>query len=141
MKAKQVLSVLKERAATKAARASVLFLIGLSQVTGMTAFADDPVTVTTATSETDKDLEKVTKPVINLMNSILNVLIPLVAAAGAIFCISLGIKYARAEEPQDREKAKSHLKNAIIGFILIFVLIVVLRLSTPALSKWMNNNS
>ena len=139
MKTKAILSTLKERAVTKAARVTALFFIGLSQATGMTAFADD--VVTTTKSETDKDLENVTKPVINLMNSILNVLIPLVAAAGAIFCISLGVKYARAEEPQDREKAKSHLKNAIIGFILIFVLIVTLRLATPALSKWMNNNS
>lgn len=69
----------------------------------------------------------------------LNVLVPLIAAVGAIFCVSLGIKYSRAEEPQEREKAKQHLKNAIIGFVLIFVLVVILRLGTPWLTKWMNN--
>jgi cytochrome c biogenesis protein CcdA len=138
MKTRTIVTTVKEKALTKAARVSALFLIGLSQTTGMTAFADEKVTTTNAT---EKDLEKATKPVIDLLNNILNILIPLVAAAGAIFCISLGVKYARAEEPQDREKAKAHLKNAIIGFVLIFVLIVVLRLSTPALTRWMGDNS
>ena len=92
-------------------------------------------------SSGEADLSKVTSPIIGLLNSILDVAIPLVAAAGAIYCVLLGVKFARAEEPQDREKAKSHLKNAIIGFVLIFVLIVALRIATPLLTDWMNSNS
>ncbi|MBQ8108284.1 MAG: hypothetical protein IJ129_06020 [Ruminococcus sp.] len=86
-------------------------------------------------------LKKVTNPIIGLVKNVLNVLIPLVAAVGAIYCVSIGVKYARAEEPQEREKAKQHLKSAIIGYVLIFVLIVALRIATPELVKWMNKNS
>jgi heme/copper-type cytochrome/quinol oxidase subunit 4 len=49
------------------------------------------------------------------------------------------VKFAKAEEPQDHEKAKTHLKNAIIGFVLIFILVVALRLSVGPLTTWMNN--
>lgn len=86
-------------------------------------------------------LNDVTSPIIDLLKNVLNVLIPLVAAVGAIFCVSLGLKYSKAEEPQEREKAKQHLKNAIIGFVLIFVLIVALRIATPIFTDWMNKNS
>ena len=108
----------------------------LKAYTSMSAFAAE-----TTTNNPDVNLEKVTEPIIGLVNQVLNVLIPLVAAVGALFCISLGIKYARAEEPQEREKAKQHLKNAIIGFVLIFVLIVALRLSAEPLTNWMNSAS
>ena len=87
------------------------------------------------------NLNDVTAPIIGLLETVFNVLIPLVAAVGAIFCISLGIKYAKAEEPQEREKAKQHLKSAIIGFVLVFVLVVVLRIGTPLMQNWMNSVS
>lgn len=87
------------------------------------------------------DLKAVTDPIIGLINSVLTAAIPLVAAVGALYCVLLGVRYARAEEPQDREKAKQHLKGAIIGFVLIFVLIVALRIATPILTDWMNSNS
>ncbi|SDB50625.1 hypothetical protein SAMN02910298_02570 [Pseudobutyrivibrio sp. YE44] len=92
-------------------------------------------------TSTNVDLTNVTDPIIKLINSILAAAIPLVAAVGALYCVLLGVKYARAEEPQDREKAKQHLKSAIIGFVLIFVLIVALRIATPILTEWMNANS
>ena len=96
-----------------------------------------------ATSEGSEavNLNAVTAPIIGLLETVFNVLIPLVAAVGAIFCISLGIKYAKAEEPQEREKAKQHLKSAIIGFVLVFVLVVVLRIGTPLMQNWMNSVS
>ncbi len=90
-------------------------------------------------SAANNNLDKVTKPIEGLLKSILNVALPLVGAAGAVFCVFLGVKFAKAEEPQEREKAKQHLKNAIIGFVLIFVLIVALRISLPILTDWMND--
>ena len=50
-----------------------------------------------------------------------------------------GVKFAKAEEPQDREKAKGALKNAIIGFGLIFVLLIVLKLLMPIMTNWVKN--
>ena len=82
------------------------------------------------------DLEKVVAPVTELLNTIFTVAIPLVGAIGAIFCIFLGLKLAKAEEQQDRDKAKHALKNAIIGFVLIFVLVVALRIGLPIMTSW-----
>ena len=80
--------------------------------------------------------KQVSQPVIELIYSMLGPLLGIVGAAGAIYCVILGVKFAKAEEPQDREKAKGALKNAIIGFILIFVLILALRLLMPSLVGW-----
>jgi hypothetical protein len=80
--------------------------------------------------------ETIIKPIINLLDMALAPALMLVGALGAIYCIFLGVKLAKAEEPQEREKAKSSLKNAIIGFVLIFVLLVALRVGLPAMQSW-----
>ena len=85
--------------------------------------------------------DSVVQPIVELLNNILWPLIALVGAAGAIYCVVLGVKYAKAEEPQDREKAKGALKNAIIGFGLIFVLLVVLKLLMPIMKTWVQNQA
>ena len=87
------------------------------------------------------DFASVVAPVVDLLNSLLGPLMLIVGAAGSLYCILLGVKYARAEEPQDREKAKQHLKSAIIGFILIFVLIVVLNLLMGPMMTWVENST
>ena len=90
---------------------------------------------------TSKEFGNVVKPVVDLLNSLMTPLLAIVGALGALYCVLLGVKFAKAEEPQDREKAKTHLKNAIIGFVLIFVLILALDLLMPVLIKWVNANS
>jgi hypothetical protein len=87
-------------------------------------------------ASTELDLSTVTAPVTQLLEAVFNVAIPVVGAIGAIFCIFLGLKLAKAEEQQDREKAKTALKNAIIGFGLIFVLVVALRIAMPIMTEW-----
>ena len=84
--------------------------------------------------------DKVVEPIVDLLNSLMTPLLAIVGAAGSLYCILLGVKYAKAEEPQDREKAKSHLKNAIIGFVLIFVLMLTLKLLMPVMTDWVKNN-
>ena len=85
--------------------------------------------------------QQVANPIITLIQSLLVPLLGIVGAAGSLYCVVLGVKYAKAEEPQEREKAKGALKNAIIGFVLIFVLLVALRILTPELIKWVNQNA
>ena len=85
----------------------------------------------------DIDFTKASDPIVSLINSILGPLIAIVGALGAIWCVLLGVKLAKADEPQEREKAKMALKNAIIGYVLIFVLVVVLRLTIDPLTTWM----
>ena len=92
-------------------------------------------------AEANADFSGVVSPVVNLLNSLMTPLLAIVGAVGALYCVLLGVKFAKAEEPQDREKAKSHLKNAIIGFVLIFVLILVLRLLMPVMTEWVNKNA
>ena len=85
------------------------------------------------------DFQLVVQPVVDLLNSLTGPALMVVGAIGVLYSILLGVKYAKAEEPQEREKAKAHLKNAIIGFVLIFVLILVLNLLIPVLSDWVND--
>lgn len=89
---------------------------------------------------TANPFETVSTPVISLLDMALTPALGIVGALGAIYCIILGAKLAKAEEPQDREKAKNSLKNAIIGFVLIFVLIVVLKLGMGAMQTWMQSS-
>lgn len=91
-------------------------------------------------ASTTVDLTSVASPIVGLMNSILEPLIMVVGALGAVWCVLLGVKLAKADEPQEREKAKMALKNAIAGYVLIFVLVVVLRLTIGPLFKWMQGN-
>ena len=92
-------------------------------------------------AKTAKGSQTVLAPIVELINSLVTPMLLVVTALGALYCILLGVKFAKAEEPQEHEKAKNHLKNAIIGYILIFVLMLVLRLATPLLVDWVNDNS
>lgn len=89
----------------------------------------------------DNPFMEMAQPVVNLLNMVITPALLIVGALGAIFCILLGVKYAKAEEPQDRDKAKHSLKNAIIGFVLIFVLLVGLRIGLPAMTNWYESTS
>ena len=90
---------------------------------------------------TGTNFDSITNPIVELINSLLGPALAIVGAVGALYCVVLGVKYAKAEEPQDREKAKGHLKNAIIGFVLIFVLMLALKLAMPILQDWVANNT
>ena len=95
----------------------------------------DPATPATA-NKPAQNLTEVVQPIADLIQEMLAPILLVVGAVGSLYCVLLGVKYARAEEPQDREKAKAHLKGAIIGFVLIFVLIVLLRFLLPYLNNW-----
>lgn len=80
--------------------------------------------------------QDVTRPIIALLDLALYPALGIVGTLGTIFCILLGVKLAKAEEPQEREKAKTALKNALIGFLLIFILIVALKIGMDSMQKW-----
>ena len=108
-----------------------MFLVALM----LTAFLATPALAAGANFDT------ITTPVVQLIESLLGPALAIVGAIGALYCVVLGVKYAKAEEPQDREKAKGHLKSAIIGFVLIFVLMLALKLAMPILQQWVTENS
>ena len=110
-------------------------------VSRLGAFSTAAVLLAANAGAAGADFASVSKPIIDLLNSILGPLLAVVVALGALYCVILGVKFAKAEEPQEREKAKGHLKNAIIGFVIIFVLILALNIVTPILAKWVNANA
>lgn len=80
-------------------------------------------------------------PIVKLLNQALVPILGLVLALGTIYCVFLGVKLAKAEEPQEREKAKGAIKNAILGFLLIFVLILALKVGMGAMANWINTEA
>ena len=78
-------------------------------------------------------------PVLEVLNAILWPAIAIVGSAGAIYCVFLGIKIAKSDEQNSREKAKKDLLGAIIGFGLIFILIVCLKIAMPILQEWVKS--
>ena len=85
--------------------------------------------------------DTITNPIVSMIYNMLTPILAIVGAVGTLYCVILGVKFAKAEEPQEREKAKGALKNAVIGFVLIFVLLVALKILTPELIKWVNANA
>ena len=88
---------------------------------------------------TTKDLNQIVKPLLDVLGVLVPVLLGVVGALGAIWCIALGVKYAKADDPQEPEKAKSGLKNAISGFVLIFVLLIALQIAVSVFTNWYIN--
>ena len=82
------------------------------------------------------DLNSIIQPVLDICNTLVPIMLAVVGAVGALWCILLGVKYARADDPQEHEKAKKGLVNAIIGFVLIFVLLIMLNIGTNILTEW-----
>ena len=78
----------------------------------------------------------VVQPVLDILNAILWPAIAIVGSAGTVYCIFLGIKIAKSDEQNSREKAKKDLLGAVIGFGLIFILIVALKFAMPILQNW-----
>lgn len=87
----------------------------------------------------EKDLNQIVKPLLDVLGVVVPVLLGVVGALGAIWVIFLGVKYAKAEDPQEHEKARNSLKNAIIGFVLIFVLLIALQISVGIFTSWYQN--
>ena len=70
-------------------------------------------------------------PIMELIQVFIPVILTLVATVGFIWCIVLGVKFAKSSDPQEHQQAKKALINAIIGFVLIFVLMLVLNIAFP----------
>ena len=84
-------------------------------------------------------LKSIIQPVLDICNTLVPLMLAVVGAVGALWCILLGVKYAKAEDPQEHEKAKKGLINAIIGFVLIFILLIMLNIGTNILTEWWAN--
>lgn len=62
---------------------------------------------------------------VNTLKNIINPILILVALAGVIYAIVVGVKFARADEKGEREEAKKKLITVIIGIVVTGVLIML----------------
>ena len=67
------------------------------------------------------DFDPAVQPVLEVINAMLWPLIAVIGSIGTIYCVFLGVKYSKADTPQDREQAKKHLIGAIVGFLIIIL--------------------
>lgn len=95
--------------------------------------------LSTLLSAVGVDFAPIIAPVIEVINALLWPCIAIIGAIGLIYCIFLGVKIGKADEQQSREKAKKDLIGAVIGFLLIFVLIVSLKIAMPILEEWVKS--
>ena len=82
---------------------------------------------------TQGQVQEIVNPITQLINVIVPVLLGLVGSLGLVYCILLGVKYARSSDPQEHEQAKKALTHAIIGFVLIFELLIMCNVALPYL--------
>lgn len=94
----------------------------------------------------DKDLPKDKTDVLDaqygwvetIYNGIMTILVPLlaiVAAAGIIWAIVLGVNMARADSTDKREESKKRLIFLIIGIVVLVVLIIFFTTLFPLIIK------
>lgn len=87
-------------------------------------------------------VEKIVKPIDELFDVMIVPLLSLIGGAGTIYAIVLGVQYSKAESSDKREEAKKRLVNTIIGFVVVFVLLVILRVFTnniTSIKDWISN--
>ena len=82
------------------------------------------------------DMNSIIQPLVDVCATLVPVLLTVVGAVGSLWCILLGVRYAKADDPQEHEKAKKGLINAIVGFVLIFVLLIMLNIGTDVFTEW-----
>lgn len=87
-------------------------------------------------------VEKIVKPIDELFDVMIIPLLSLIGGAGTIYAIVLGVQYSKAESSDKREEAKKRLVNTIIGFVVVFVLLIILRVFTnniTSIKDWISN--
>lgn len=80
-----------------------------------------------ASSDLNKsDTSGTISPIYDFLDTFGPVLIGMLLGIGSLYCIILGVQYAKAEKGEDRDVAKKKAVNAAISFGVIIILLVVL---------------
>lgn len=70
------------------------------------------------------------------INQVMWPILIVVAAAGTIYAIVLGVNMARADSTEKREEAKKRVINVLIGMVIIVGLILLLQLFINVIPTW-----
>jgi len=79
---------------------------------------------------------EVYRKLLEFVQAYLNPTISIFTAVAMLYAVVLGVKYAKEEDQQGREKVKQAIKNLIKGMILIYVIYVVLTLFMPVFANY-----
>lgn len=75
----------------------------------------------------------------DVINAIKWPLIILVAAAGTIYAIVLGVQMARADSTEKREEAKKRVINVLLGVAIAVGLMLLISILMNALPQWIGS--
>ena len=81
------------------------------------------------------------EPIIDALNFLLPVILILVATAGSIYAVILGVTMAKAETADKREEAKKRIINAVLALVITIVLILLLQLFADQLPNWVTTET
>ena len=85
--------------------------------------------------ETPKWVNDLTNAITNILNPILI----LVAVAGIIYAIVVGVKFVRADEKGQRDEAKQKLIYVIVGIVVTFLLIALFYWIKANIGNWIGS--
>lgn len=74
----------------------------------------------------DSDANATVSPIYEFLDTFGPALIGMLLGVGSLYCIILGVQYAKAEKGEERDTAKKKAVNAGISFGVIIILVVVL---------------
>ena len=65
---------------------------------------------------------------IKIVNIVLPVLMSVILVLGMFYGIQLGVKYAKAEEEDDKKKARGQLINVIVGCLIAILFVAIVEI-------------
>ena len=76
----------------------------------------------------NKAVNEAYKAFVKIVNIVLPVLMSVILVLGMFYGIQLGVKYAKAEEEDDKKKARGQLINVIVGCLIAILFIVIVEI-------------
>lgn len=89
-------------------------------------------------------VDNILNPVVELLSTLLQPLLILVATAGIIYVVILGVNYARAETSDKKDEAKKRIINAVVGLVITIVLLFLLYIlidNMPTIINWIQGGN
>ncbi len=81
------------------------------------------------TAQTTGDIaNQAYKTFIGIVNVILPVVMAVLLVFGMFYGIQLGVKYAKAEEDDEKKKAKGSLINVVVGILIAIIFVAVVQI-------------
>lgn len=81
------------------------------------------------------------EPIVDVLNVILIPVVSLLATAGTIYAIVLGVNMAKADSAEKRTAAKKRITSVLITCASVILLLFALRFILGNLDKWVNGTT